>query len=673
MKDQNILDEKIQPFDDSLLQKIEDLPNGDSVYEFGEPETSEEQEEEENFYHNLAEDMDEASLKKLASYLANVTDEDITSRKDWIDSVEEVKKYLGFSLEDLKDMPFKQATRTFDTTFSTALIRFYASTRTELLPPTGPAGFKLKGSNEQELELKGENIKDWINYYLTVVDQPYYADMERFLLYLGLYGSVFRKVYFDPILNRPISRFILPKDFVVNNDCASILESSRLTHIQHLTKRDIILNIKNGIYREDVELDYLKNTNISNSSESDKSAADDINLNIYTEHSTFPIYETHAYLNLEDYNDKSSNDDELTVPLPYIVTWCKDSMEILSIRRNWEPEDELRNRTNYFIQYNYLPGFGIYGLGLAHLIGTNAVSLTKILRMLLDAGAFKNLPGGLRVKGMQNQQNDLMVGPGEFIEVDTGGLSLKDSIMPLPYSEPSQSLMNLMEIIATKTSQLASTSETVLAESNPNQPVGTTLALLETSNRIQSAVLRGIHSSLSFELQLLYKMFKETITAEEFSINGRNSFVTAEDFTDDLMITPVSDPSVESTTQRIMRAESVLKIASGAPQLHNMEEVYRKVYEALGVQDIDAILNPPPTEEGPPPIDPNQLLMADIDQRTQETETKERIANLKAEVDIFRAQLEFEKNKLKLETETQLAELKAEIELLKSQQTGEVL
>jgi len=348
-------------------------------------------------------------------------------------------------------------------------------------------------------------------------------------------------------------------------------------------------------------------------------------------------------------------------------------MEILSIRRNWEPEDELRNRTNYFIQYNYLPGFGIYGLGLAHLIGTNAVSLTKILRMLLDAGAFKNLPGGLRVKGMQNQQNDLMVGPGEFIEVDTGGLSLKDSIMPLPYSEPSQALMSLMEIIATKTSQLASTSETVLAESNPNQPVGTTLALLETSNRIQSAVLRGIHSSLSFELQLLYKMFKETITAEEFSINGRNSFVTAEDFTDDLMITPVSDPSLESTTQRIMRAESVLKIASGAPQLHNMEEVYRKVYEALGVQDIDAILNPPPTEEGPPPIDPNQLLMADIDQRTQETETKERIANLKAEVDIFRAQLEFEKNKLKLETETQLAELKAEIELLKSQQTGEVL
>lgn len=563
------------------IRKIEELEDGSTIYEIGKLA---QEEEESDFFANMAINFPEEGLKKLASSLLDAIEEDILSRKEWMDSVEKIKQYLGFSVEDLKNIPFKESTRTFDTTLATALIRFYATTRAELLPQIGPAGYKINGISNEELEAKGEKVRDWLNYYLTVVDEPYYSDFERFLLYLGLYGSGFKKVYYDKLLKRPLSRFIMPQDFIIDSDCTSILESNRLTHVLHLSKREIILNQQNDIYRE-VELPYLKSLEITDDDDLSKEINhknNEVDLEVYSKRSLFPIYEVHTYLNLEDFkNNEGRGKDKDAVPLPYIVTIDKISKEILSIRKNWQEDDEERKRQNYFVQYNYLPGFGIYGIGLAHLIGSNAITLTKLLRQLVDAGSFKNLPGGLRAKGFKQQQNDLIVGPGQFVEVDTGGIPLAEAFMPLPYSEPSSVLRELRLEIMNQTKELGSTSEMGMLDSKEDIPTGTTLALLETNNRIQSAVLRSIHYSLTRELQLINKIFSKTIVAERYNAGSKDQEIAFEDFIDEVAIIPISDPAVNSTLQRIMKAESILRVSQQDPQLHNMSAIFRMVYKGF--------------------------------------------------------------------------------------------
>ena len=756
------------------IRKIEDLEDGSSVYEIGTPEPEETTSD--SFYQNLAEDFSEEGLKKLSAFLLDSIDKDNLSRKDWMESVEKAKQYLGFSIEDLENVPFKHATRTFDTTLANSLIRFYSTVRAELLPQSGPTGFKINGMETEEILNRGEKVKDWLNYYLTTVDKAYYPDFERFLLYLGLYGSGFKKVYYDRILKRPISRFIMPQDFIIDGDCTSIIESNRLTHVLHLSKREIILNQKNNVYR-DVELPYLKTLEINENEENDNylnKIKKDVDLDVYTKRSLFPIYEVHTYLNLEEYNKKDSfSKKENTVPLPYIVTIDKMSKEVLSIRRNWAEDDETQVRENYFIQYNYLPGFGIYGIGLAHLIGANAITLTKLLRQLVDAGSFKNLPAGLRAKGFKQQQNDIIVGPGEFVEVDTGGIPLAEAFMPLPYSEPSNVLRELRNEIMNQTKELSSTSELGMLDSKEDIATGTVMAFLETQNRIQSAVLRSIHYSLTYELQLINKLFSKTITVEQFNINQQQQEITSSDFSEEIAIIPVSDPATNSTIQRIMKARATMEVALQAPELHDLRNVFAMVYKSQGLdnQEIDSILKPPPPQEeetlpldpinenvnalkglplkaaiwqehaahklihgefakqhpdlqpillahikeheafeyliqmqqllgqelppleqiqdpniqntialaianvlppveadqGQAPVDPNALLMADIQQKQAETAAKERIANLKAETDIFKAQLDFEKEKAKIESNEDMAKLKSETELTKQE------
>jgi len=757
-------------FATDTITPIEELEDGSTIYEVGEPEL--EQNSDNSFYANLAEDLTESSRHKLSTYLLESIDEDIEARKDWLTSVQKVKEYLGFSLEDLQGAQFTQATRTFDTTLSTALIRFYATTRAELLPQSGPAGFKIQGEQNEALEKQGELICNWLNYFLTIKDNSYYSDFERFLLYLGLYGSGFKKVYYDKISEQPISRFIMPEDFVIDGDCTSVLESERLTHILHLSKRDILLKQQSGIYRE-CELLYLKgiNSNDQEDDEEDKKK-DGIDLGVYTKQSLFPIYEVHTYLNLEDFINDGADKNNEEVPLPYVVTIDKISKEILAIRRNWEEQDEDKKRTNYFVQYNYLPGFGVYGIGLAHLLGSNAITLTSLLRQLVDAGSFKNLPGGLRVKGFKQQNNDLMVGPGEFVEVDTGGVPLQEAFMPLPYSEPSQTLRELRLEIVNQCKELGSTSELGMLDSKEDIPTGTMLAALENNNRIQSAVLRSIHHSLSYELQLIEKLFKDTLTYQEFGFNEANTSISGEDFVEEVKIIPIADPSTNSRIQKIIKAQEVLRTAEQSPDLHNMREVLRINYEAQGLsaEEIDKILPSKESEEIlsldpiteninilsgkgvsaamwqdhaahkmvhgtfaqqhpelqaeimahiteheayeyliqmqqtigselPPleeiqnpeiqnaialaaargleetgqasqeenaPIDPNQLILADIQQKEEEVKAKERMSDKKLEFDTFKTQLDFEKEKAKIESNEDIAKLKAETELAKS-------
>lgn len=759
----------MQLADDNIISK-EELEDGSTVYEIG--EEFPEQKDNSTFYANLAEDLTESARNKLSSSLLEQIEEDIEARREWLESVQKVKEYLGFSLEDLKEVPFSQSARTFDTTLSTALIRFYATTRAELLPQSGPAGYKILGDSTEELEEKGELLSDWLNYFLTVKDYAYYSDFERFLLYLGLYGSGFKKVYYDKISNQPVSRFIMPEDFVIDGDCTSVLESERLTHILHLSKREIILKQQSGVYR-DCELPYLKGLSSTEDSDDDEEKKKDgIDLSAYTKQSLFSVYEVHTYVNLNDFHDDQPEKTENELPLPYVVTIDKISKEILAIRRNWQEEDASKKRTNYFVQYNYLPGFGVYGIGLAHLLGSNAITLTKLLRQLVDAGSFKNLPGGLRTKGFKQQNNDLIVGPGEFIEVDTGGVPLSEAFMPLPYSEPSATLRELRLEIVNQCKELGSTSELGMLDSKEDIPTGTILAALESNNRIQSAVLRSIHHSFTYELQLIAQLFSQTLEYEEFRFSGGEQSITGEDFVSELKIIPISDPASNSTIQKIIKAQEILRTAEQAPELHDMREVLKLNYDAQGLapEEIDKILPSqenqeilpldPVTEninilmdkgvtaaiwqdhaahklvhgefaethpelqpqimahiteheayeylvrmqqliggelpsleeisnpeiqnaialsaaqgieqvgsaqgDQQPTVDPNELIMADIQQKAEEIKIKERMADKKLEFDTFKTQLEFEKDKAKMESDEDIAKLKSETELQKA-------
>lgn len=610
------------------------------------------------FNSDISSTIPEKVLEKIASYLDEVTSEDIKSRQPWLDIINKTKPFLGFGLEESSNIinaEINQSTvnnnqiKTFDTTFSTALLRLWALLRSELLPSTGPCGFKTNVDNSEEYELQGEIIKDSLNEYLTTEDKGFYPDYDRFLLYLLLYGCVFRKVYYDTLTKKPISRFIIPEDFLVDNNCSSILESNRLTHIRYLSKREIILNMQDGTFRS-VDLDYLKSQNVINTSDvSDDNLNKTVDMSAYSTLSRFKFYETHEYLDLNEFFDSvyENSIDNNSLPSPYVITRCALTDKIVSIIPNWKEDDVTRTRINCFIHYNLFPGFDIYGLGLAQILGSNAISLTSMQRIAIDAAIFQNFPGGVKVPGIKNQNNDVTITPGQFVTLDTGATPLPQAIMPLPYNGPSPALLEYLQRVTDQTQQLASTSEIGVSENSSNTPVGTTLAMLEVANRMQSAILRTVHSSFSEEIQLLFKSLNLAISDD-----------------DSLTVIPVSDPSIESTTQRIMKAESLLKIASTDPQLHNMKEIYKRVYKALGVSDLDQILMPDNVETTEElPIDPQlQIQMADIEQRKLEVESKERIAHLNIEADGYKTQMNIELDTAKLKQDLYISELKVKLE-----------
>lgn len=606
------------------------------------------------FNSNFAEEIPEAVRDKIAAYLEEVTKKDKKNRAPWLDIIEKAKNLLGFKIEEIQDgdvanirksnssIGNSAQVKTYDTTFSSSVLRLWATLRSELLPATGPVGFRTDVSVDQDYELKGEMVRDILNEYLTVEDKGFYPDYDRFLLYLILYGCVFRKIYYDPITGKPLSRFIMPEDFLFDNNCSSITESNRLTHIRYLSKREILFNMNSGIFSK-LDLDYLDNTGSSEGEEAeDKSEQKQVD----PTGSRFPFYETHEYLVLNDFFDDSTSLEDYSIPLPYVITRCGVTNQIVSLTPNWDENDPTRTRINCFIHYNLFPGFDVFGLGLAQILGSNSKSLTSMQQMAIDAAIFQNFPGGMKSKGIKTTNNDLTILPGQFVTVETGNLSLRDSIMPLPYNGPSPALLEYINRITAQTQELASTTEMGLTENNQNTPVGTTIALLEVSNRMQSAIMRTVHSSFSEELQLFYKMFNlPSLPLDKES----------------LKVIPVSDPSVESSTQRIIKAESILKLASSNPELHNMREVYLKVYQALGINDIDKILLPEvaPQEQQEQPIDPAlQVQIADIEQRRLEVESKERLAHLNIEADGYKTQMNIEFDKAKLEQEKYLAELK---------------
>ena len=566
------------------INKLEDLEDGSTVYEIGKPEL-EQTTKDDKFDANLALKMKDETLKKISSYILDCLEEDTEARQPWLDIHNKVKKYLGHNLEDLTDSPFTQACRTFDTTLSTALIRFCATSRSELLPESGPCSYKIVGQSNDELDDIAKTRSQWLNYFLTIKDSAYYKDYEKSLYYIGFYGTVIKKVYYDDILKQPISRFILPENFLINIDCTSILESDRLTHILKLSARDILINQKNEIYR-DVELPYLKvdggnNDDMDDSKKTDFNSL--INIDNYTQRSLHDVYESHIYLNLETFEPNYNSDEITDVPKPYIVTLDKESKEILCIKRNWKKDDASFTRRKYFIAYQYFTGFDIWGLGLARMSGTNAIAVTNMLRQTVDAATYQNLPAGFIQKGTSKQQKtDITLGAGQWQFLDGPG-NIKDLFSPLPSNGPSQALMQLRQEVIGQMQDQLSTTELGMMQSKEDIPTGTAIAFLEESNKIQSSVLKSLHVSFSEELRLLDDIFKEVVDREEFFINGENYIITKEHFIDSVQIIPVSDPSVNSNIQRIMRAEAVFQTAMQMPDKINSIEVLKMIFKAQGL------------------------------------------------------------------------------------------
>ncbi len=598
------------------INKVDDLEDGSSIYEIGDP--ANEKVKDSKFHSNLAEGMKDGTLKKLAEYVLECIDEDIEARQPWLDLHNKLKKYTGYDGEDLSSIPFSQACRTVDSTLSTAVIRFCATTVSEMLPESGPAGFKIFGQETEELEYISKVRSQWLNYYLTVKDAEYYKDYEKFIYYLGFYGTIIRKVYYDNILKMPLSRFILPENFLVNIDCSSILDSDRLTHILKLSSREVLLNQKSKIYR-DVELPYLKvganenDSSYNDDEEETKTSNSVIDLDVYTQRSLHDVYESHIFLNLETFDDGYNSDEITEVAKPYIVTIDKESREILRIERNWKETDKEFKRRRFFVAYQYYTGFDIWGQGLARMAGNGAITVTNMLRQTIDAATYQNLPAGFIQKGTSKQQiTDITLGAGQWKFLDAAG-DIRNMFAPLPANGPSQSLMQLrQEVIAQMQDQL-STSELGMMDSKEDIPTGTAIAFLQEKNKIQSKVQKSIHNSFSQELRLLDEIFKEVIDREEFFVNGEEYIITRDHYIDSVQLVPVSDPSVNSTIERVMKAEAVFQTAMQLPDKVNAVEAIKMIFKAQGLpqDEIESLLKQDEQQEVEPrdPITENMDLM----------------------------------------------------------------
>lgn len=598
---------------DDDINKVEDLEDGSTVYEIGKPQ--EEDKKSDKFDDNLALTMKDDTLKALSTYILECLDEDIEARQPWLDIHTKVKKYLGHNLEDLDDVPFTQACRTFDTTLSTALIRFCATSRSEMLPDSGPCGYKIYGQSTEELEYVASTRSQWLNYFLTIKDSAYYKDFEKSLYYIGFYGSIVKKIYYDEVLGRPLSRFILPQNFLINIDCTSILESDRLTHILKLSTREVLINQKNGIYRE-VDLPYLKVNNEFNDIDDDKDeevtkSNSIVNTDNYSQRTLHDVYESHIYLNLDVFESNYDTSKIMEIAKPYIVTIDRESKEVLAIKRNWNKEDKEFTRRKYFVAYQYFTGFDIWGLGLARISGTNAIAVTNMLRQTVDAATYQNLPAGFIQRGATKQQiTDITLGAGQWKFLDSTG-DIRNLFATLPANGPSPALMQLRQEIIGQMQDQLSTAELGMMDSKEDIAVGTANAFLEEKDRIQNSVLKSLHNSFSEELRLLDDIFKEVIDREEFFINGENHIITKEHFVDSVQIVPVSDPSVNSNVQRIMKAEAVFQTAMQMPDKVNAEELLKMIFKAQGVAPdvIESIMVKPDEVKPEDPITENMNMM----------------------------------------------------------------
>ena len=551
-------------------------------------------ETDEDFDANLAEYMSEGELASLAGELIGDFDSDIGSRKDWIQTYVDGLELLGLKIEERTE-PWEGACGVYHPILSEALVKFQSETMMSTFPAAGPVKTQIIGKETAEKKEAAERVKDDMNYQLTDVMQEYRPEHERMLWGLGLAGNAFKKIYIDPALDRQVAMFVPAEDIVVPYGASSLETAERITHVMRKTENDLKRLQHAGFYR-DVDLGEPNNV----LDEVEKKIAEKLGFRATTD-DRYKILEMHVELDLIGYEHKDKDGEETGIALPYVVTIEKGSNTILAVRRNWESDDETHQKRQHFVHYGYIPGFGFYCFGLIHLIGAFAKSGTSMLRQLVDAGTLSNLPGGFKTRGLRIKGDDTPIAPGEFRDVDVPSGTMRDNILPLPYKEPSIVLAQLLDKVIQEGRAFASVSDMKVSDMSANAPVGTTLAILERTLKVMSAVQARIHYSMKREFKLLKKIIAE-YTPEEYSyVPVEGSPRAKRSDYDNVEVIPVSDPNAATMAQKIVQYQAVLQLAQQAPQLYNMPLLHRQMLDVLGIKNAAKLV---PMEDDEKPTDP---------------------------------------------------------------------
>lgn len=555
----------------------------------------------EDFDANLAEYMSDGDLQSLASDLVGDFDEDIGSRKDWMQTYVDGIQLLGMKIEERSE-PWEGACGVYHPLLSEALVKFQAETIMETFPAAGPVKTQIVGKETQEKKDAAERVADDMNYQLTDVMQEFRPEHERMLWGLGLSGNAFKKVYFDPSIGRQVSMFVPAEDLVVPYGATDLASSPRVTHVMRKTPNELRKLQVAGFYR-DIELPDP----VDSFDEVEKKIAEKMGFRATTD-DRYKILEMQVDLDLPGYEDEEDG-KPTGIALPYIVTIDKSNGIVLAIRRNWRPEDEHKKKRSHFVHYGYIPGFGFYCFGLIHLIGAFAKSGTSILRQLVDAGSLANLPGGFKTRGLRIRGDDTPIAPGEFRDVDVPSGTMRDNILPLPYKEPSQVLAQLMNQIIEEGRRFASAADMKISDMSAQAPVGTTLAILERTLKVMSAVQARIHYSFKEELKLLRDIIRD-YTPDTYNYEPVEGSPRAKksDY-DNIDVIPVSDPNAATMAQKITQYQAVLQLAQGAPQIYNLPKLHRQMLDVLGIKNAQQLVKLPEDQKPEDPITENQNIL----------------------------------------------------------------
>ena len=560
-----------------------------------------------DFYRNLAEELSDQELASLSSELLSEFESNKASRSEWEDAYSKGLELLGYTYEE-RTMPFRGATGVTHPLLAEAATQFQAQAFNELLPPSGPVRTQIVGEKTRDNEAQAFRVKEFMNYYITNVMEEYTPEFDQMLFYLPLAGSTFKKVYYDEAMDRAVSKFVPAEDIVVPYGASDLDSCENITQVVKMTLNDLRIRQVMGFYRDIPVIPSQGNDSEVVDEMSKLEGMEPGNLDY-----DCTLLECHVNLDLEGFEDMGEDGEPTGIKVPYIVTISEDNGQVLSVRRNFREEDERKKKIPYFVHYKFLPGFGFYGLGLIHTIGGLSRTATAALRQLIDAGTLSNLPAGFKARGLRVRDDEEPLQPGEFRDVDAPGGAIRDSLMPLPFKGPDTTLFQLLGFVVDAGRRFATITDMKVGDGNQQAAVGTTVALLEQGSRVMSAVHKRLHYGMRQEFKALARVMSEYLPQEyPYAVAGGNRAVMQQDFDDRVDVVPVSNPNSFSQAQRISLAQSQLQMAMQAPQMHDMHEAYRRMYEALGVNDVDKILIAPSSDD-PIPKDPAQENMDALD------------------------------------------------------------
>ena len=593
------MDADIIPISDDIAPSIEITMEEDGGVEV-DFEPQDQRGKSDDFYANLAEEMPDRELGRIASELLSEFDANKASRQEWEDAYANGLELLGFNYSERSE-PFRGASGVTHPILAEAATQFQAQAFNELLPAGGPVRAVVLGSESPDKMAQAQRVSQFMNYYITGVMEEYTPELDQMLFYLPLAGSTFKKVYYDETLGRAVSKFVPAENLVVPYETSDLETCPNITQVIRMSLNDLRKKQVSGFY---LDMPVIPAQGDTNSISNELDRIDGVSASQIDYDCT--ILECHADLDLEGYEDKDEEGEPTGIKIPYVVTISQDNGQILSIRRNYAEKDDNMRKIQYFVHYKFLPGFGFYGLGLIHTIGGLSRTATAALRQLIDAGTLSNLPAGFKARGLRIRDDDDPLQPGEFRDVDAPGGAIRDSLMPLPFKGPDQTLFQLLGFVVDAGRRFATITDMKVGDGNQQAAVGTTIALLEQGSRVMSAVHKRLHYAMRLEFKLLAKVMSESLPPiYPYSLEGVDSAIKTEDFDDRVDVLPVSNPNVFSQAQRIALAQTKLQLAGAAPEIHNMYEVYHDMYEALGVKDVDRILRQVPKTEDEP-LDPAQ-------------------------------------------------------------------